>query len=174
MSDETEGLGAKLSESLAAAAAKKEDEKKREAVDFLKELLAHNFDRASAYTNVVVAVGYAGLFGIWGLANDQLDTTARAWIALLLVISISVYVGFEIFKMIAFSLAMRGFVEVIAQLENPNPDDIVKARKKVTLDGRNIAVALFPIWQAALVIICAAAAGAAIILILNFVQNILI
>lgn len=60
---------------------------------------------ANANANVIVLAGYAGIFSIWGLLKGDLPLDVVAIVAILTIISLSIFVGFEVFKMVSTSVA---------------------------------------------------------------------
>lgn len=58
------------------------------------------YDKAAAYTNLIMIAGYAGFFGIWQMAKDHLGASQVLWSALLMLASVSVFVAFEVYKII--------------------------------------------------------------------------
>jgi hypothetical protein len=63
-------------------------------------VLSAVFDKAVAYTNLIMLGGYAGFFGLWQLTSSSLTKTLSMWAALLVFISLVTFVGYEIFKMV--------------------------------------------------------------------------
>ena len=55
-------------------------------------------DRAVAYTNLVMTVGYAGVFGLWTLTREYLTSRQTLWTAVFLLVSLSAFVLFEVWK----------------------------------------------------------------------------
>lgn len=77
-------------------------EQQRKQADQLAEahykFVASSFDKAAAYTTVVVFGGYAGLFGVWQLSKDHLTGWQSAMVALLTLTSVAIFLTFEIVK----------------------------------------------------------------------------
>lgn len=72
----------------------------RLTIDLLVEMTTVLFDKAAAYTSLVMLGGYAGIFSIWAFVNEGIDPRARLWVALLLMVSIVAFVAYEVYKMI--------------------------------------------------------------------------
>ncbi|EJC6960356.1 hypothetical protein MX910_004386 [Vibrio vulnificus] len=62
------------------------------------KILTASYDKMAAYTNLVVVAGYATFFGLWNLTKDILSPDQKLWSALLIAISASVFVIFEVTK----------------------------------------------------------------------------
>jgi hypothetical protein len=74
------------------------------AADFRKTVIdiqSQLFDKAAAYSNLIMVGGYAGAFTIWGNAKAQLPAKANVLIALLLGVSLAVFVFYQVYKMAA-------------------------------------------------------------------------
>lgn len=70
-----------------------------ELASLLKELMAFQnslFDKASSYTRLVLGIAYAGFFAAWSGSKSYLGPKALLWSALLIVISLLLYLLFEI------------------------------------------------------------------------------
>lgn len=78
-----------------------------------KEILAHVYDKASAYTNIVMTVGYAAVFGIWQLMKDHLTYGQNLLVAVLVIISIMLFAGFEVYKMISHAFFFRRLNKIL-------------------------------------------------------------
>lgn len=78
-----------------------EDEAAEKAKDRLVEINSRLYDRATAYTNLILVGGYAGAFTIWNFTRKELPSKATIACALLLSISLAVFVFFEVYKMVS-------------------------------------------------------------------------
>jgi len=63
------------------------------------ELLSNAYERARAYTNLVILGGYAGAFTIWNFSRPILTDHGLVAVALLLTVSLATFVLFEVFQM---------------------------------------------------------------------------
>ena len=79
---------------------------------FLKE----NYSQAKAYFNLVIVAGYAGFFGLWKLADQNLSDGEKLWSALLLSVSLTSFVAWEVGQMIFTSRSMVGIAEATKDL----------------------------------------------------------
>ncbi|MGN6229475.1 MAG: hypothetical protein ACTHNM_18765 [Dyella sp.] len=89
----------------------------REVLEAQKELLASSFSQAQAYTNVILAAGYAGFFGVWGFVRSELTRGTVFWSALLVTISLAMFVAWEILGMYMRSRTLIGIAQAVAQPE---------------------------------------------------------
>lgn len=88
-----------------------------------KEILGHSYDKASAYANLIILGGYAGLFGIWQLTRGILNDYQNLLIATLLTISIILFAGYEVYKMIDQSFFLNRLAKLI-ESDLPEKDSI--------------------------------------------------
>jgi len=127
------------------------------------------YEKAVLYTNLIMVGGYAGAFAIWNITSDTLSKSANAWVGLLLVISLSVFVFFEIYKMIYFSRHELDLSSILAK--NLPRDAFVKEveRRDKAMELERTWVML-PVWVASLSISVLTALAAGAILICSFVS----
>jgi hypothetical protein len=83
------------------------------------EMVTKTFDKAAAYTNLVMLGGYAGAFTIWANTKTFLSKEANIWIALLLGSSLSVFVLYEVYKGAVQSNSMSKADVLIKAKSNP-------------------------------------------------------
>jgi hypothetical protein len=88
---------------LAKDAEKKRQEKEiadqEKARANLIEIQAKVYDKATAYTNLIIAGGYAGSFALWAATRAQLTTKTNVAVALALTVSLASFILFEVYKM---------------------------------------------------------------------------
>jgi hypothetical protein len=76
---------------------------RREIEDTLVKVGSAMYEKASAYANLLLAAGYAGIFGVWSLTKSLMTTSDIRWVAVLTMFSLFVFVAWEIIKMISAS-----------------------------------------------------------------------
>jgi hypothetical protein len=89
----------------------------QELLEAQKELLASTFNQARAYTNVLLAAGYAGFFGIWAFVRSYLTRGEVLWSALLVMVSLALFVAWEIFGMYLRSRTLIAIAKAVAEPE---------------------------------------------------------
>ena len=97
-----------------------DDEKKRIEI-FIEtqiKILSASYDKAVAYTNLVIVAGYAGLFALWHLTKEHLSRNQVLSAALLLLISIAVFVLFEVYKAYYTGTMLRGYIDIVNDPKN--------------------------------------------------------
>jgi hypothetical protein len=65
-------------------------------------------EKAQAYNNAVSGVGYAGILAVFSLTHDLLPVWARAIVALCLIWSLALYVGWVVATMYVGVLRAQG------------------------------------------------------------------
>ncbi|QIM50046.1 hypothetical protein G9Q38_13125 [Pusillimonas sp. DMV24BSW_D] len=69
-------------------------------VNTLERILSSSYEKATAYNNAVIVAGYASFFAIWAATKPALTQWISITSALLMVVSATIFVGYELFKMI--------------------------------------------------------------------------
>ena len=87
--------------------------------DYLLELQSSMFNRAAAYTNIILVGGYAGAFTIWNFTRSQLTPRATIVVALFLSISLVTFIAFEVFKMIWTAVELKKQVLILRTAKSP-------------------------------------------------------
>lgn len=89
-----------LKKALQEANAREQQRVAAAVIESQVKVLSATFDKSAAYTNLIVLAAYAGFFGLWQLTRDYLPKTLGLWSALLMLISVTVFVIFEVVKMV--------------------------------------------------------------------------
>lgn len=134
-----------------------------------KEILSHLYQKASSYTNLIILAGYAGIFGVWQNTKDLLDKRIIPWVALLVSCSLLLFVGFEVFKMIAESLFFKKLNVIIEK--RFNEQQRIAAWKIAFNEYSN---QQSKIWSIFLIPTVLSGFSAALILIYQFIRNLFI
>ena len=67
-------------------------------VDIQIRIIAGAYEKANAYTNLIIVAGYAGLFALWQFTKDNLSRRQVIISGLLTITSLAIFVLFEIYK----------------------------------------------------------------------------
>jgi hypothetical protein len=78
-----------------------------------KEILAHIYEKNSAYSNLVMIGGYAAMFALWQLMKHHFNYGQELLVAILVASSIILFAGFEVFKMISSALFLRRLDKIL-------------------------------------------------------------
>jgi len=122
------------------------DERLTEQIEAQKEILASAFDKAQAYTNVIIFAGFAGYFGIWSLVKDKLTDATVFSSALLISLSIAAFVAWEVYGMIHRSRALMGIAKAVD--EPSRYQELIMQHRK---DQQVRSIALGKLWHVVLV-----------------------
>ena len=68
---------------------------------------------AKSYTAILTGAGYAGLFAIWAGLREHLDKGALLWSALLTIVSLSVFIAWEMRKARLGEIGTQALAEVV-------------------------------------------------------------
>lgn len=129
------------------------------------------YSSAMAYANTINVAGYAAMFAIWSFTRSQLSPVTTLVVALLLLVSIGVFILFEVYKMVVSALDARAFGEVVkARLAREGLPALLKEYGQTT---QLRTFWLMKVWPYVLVVTLATAYGAGLILIGSFVCTLL-
>ena len=138
----------------------------RELLDAQKELLAHTFSQAKAYTNVILVAGYAGVFAIWSFLKDDLTKATAFSSGLLISISLALFIAWEVYSMFFRSQSILG---VARALEDPDRFEQLMLDYRTSEQERIIRYGR--IWLIQLPLVVATGFGAIGVLVSAFVHG---
>jgi len=151
----------KVVEELAKKALERE---KDERVEIMIRVMSALFDKAAAYTNLIVVAGFAGFFAVWGSMKAHLSQVEMFTSALCITISLTVFIFWEVFGMLVRSKNLK---ELLVVLNTPAAEfQAALAKQQKTEQLRNIWI--FRIWTVVLFFTVAPALVAAGLLIFSF------
>ena len=84
-----------------------------QAVSTLLTIISDAYDKMTAYTNLLIVAGYAGFFALWQMTKDFLTRTETLSAALLTLISLTIFVVFEIYRALEQMNLMRGYSKAV-------------------------------------------------------------
>ena len=73
------------------------DEELQEFITKQKEVILSSYEQAKNYSNIIIMSGYVGLFTIWNFTRDDLESWQSIMVGLLMLISILIFVIFELY-----------------------------------------------------------------------------
>ena len=132
-----------------------------------KELLSSTFGQAQAYTNVVLAAGYAGFFGIWSFVKDDLSPGTMFISAFLITISLGLFVLWEVIGMYARNQILTRLAAVVA-----NDEKFTESLTAYKQQRQEQNIKLIPVWRVILAVTVSTAVVAYFILLVAFVNGI--
>lgn len=139
--------------------------------DRIAKMYTDVFSNAMAYTNLVIIAGYGAMFTVWSFTNDHLAPWVSQTVALLLVVSIGVFVGFEIFKMASNARLIFSFNSTLKP--GMNPYQITALLDAHNKRANRLAAWQQMVWVPVLGACIVTGYGAGGLLIWNFVCNLL-
>jgi len=114
-------------------------------MDEVRKLVAELYGQAASYTNLIIIAGYAGAFATWQFVDKFLSPKARLASAILLLISLFLFIGWEVWKMVAESRKMRHLAQALTRIPSERR---LAAVEQLLLEGqlRNATI-----WRAVLI-----------------------
>lgn len=151
------------------AASEAEKDAVEKLQDQLIKMYSGVFAGAMAYTNLIIIAGYGAMLAIWNFTKAHLTPWTTQAVASLLVISIGVFVGFEIIKMVSNARAILSF----SRLTKPGMhyQELSKLLGDHTKGDQRRAAWLTKIWVPVLAACILTGYGAGILLVWNFISN---
>lgn len=143
-----------------------EEEAAEKAKDRLVDINSRLYDRAAAYTNLILLGGYAGAFTIWNFTRLQLPAKATIASALLLGISLAVFVFFEVFKMTQGAIHFLRVRALLASATSSN--DFLLKWRQAEIQSASSNLLQVRMWAACLFICVISALLAIVLLFYNF------
>jgi hypothetical protein len=100
---------------------------------FYSDLLTLTYDKAQAYLNVVKLGGYGAYFALLGFSGDALSKPQRISSAILILVSFTSFVLFEVFK----SYSMHQEILKVFGIATAQEQRDLETRKREYQDARN-------------------------------------
>lgn len=83
------------------------------SIEKQREIVTVAMDAASRYTNVIMVAGYAALFALWSQMRATFTPLTSLTIAILLAVSVSLFVALEILGMVIRSYSFNKVVKLV-------------------------------------------------------------
>ncbi len=164
-----------LKKILQEAAQKKQEDVAQAIIDSQIKIISALYDKATAYTNLIIIGGYAGFFGLWSLTKDYLSKEQVLWTALFMAISLVSFVFFEIYKMIITS---KDLISRNATISDPSlindPQKILKNLEEFDRNSQKVSASFIKTWSVILFITVGSAVIGLAILFYSFIKGLLI
>lgn len=80
-----------------------------------KEIISHAYGKVSSYSNLIIIAGYIGFFTLWSSLKNDLPNWAILSSGFCILLSLLIFIGFEIYKMISSSIKMHRFSKALQQ-----------------------------------------------------------
>ena len=143
-----------------------------ELIDRQIRVVAGSFEKAAAYTNIIVLAGYAAFFGLWQLTKPLLSPKLALLAALLMSISAITFVVFEIYKTWASSRSILRLDQILLDPGKANNLQVLLQAFRDHADKeRREHLVQIQIWYVAFLISVITGIGGAAILMFLFIQG---
>jgi hypothetical protein len=138
--------------SLQDANAREQERIAQAAIETQVKVLSATFDKSVAYTNLVILAAYAGYFGLWQLTKEYLTKEIALWSALLMLVSVIIFVAFEIIKMVVIQHNVIDKAKVLRLPEvQRDPHALEKAFRELGAVHERVLYHFMRIWVGALI-----------------------
>lgn len=135
----------------------------------LREIQKETYEHASAYSKVILGMGYAGAFGIWAATRQYLTPSQTILVALGLCASLLCYVAFEVYQTICQGI----LIWRLDGVANSAPQNIGEAVQEFQRRNSKHSRAMMLLWWVTAVLAIAFALFAVGILFYAFIVNLL-
>jgi len=158
-----------LQRALAEAAARRERELHDKRIDTVIRIQSALFDKAQAYSRIIIGLGYAGFFAAWAGTRSHISADEVVLSALLMTISLFFYIAYEVYQMIFHATHLKDLSRVaeapVGELDCRHEE----YQRKIARKNRD----LIKVWYVALFLTIMPGVAGAITLISSFVQYLL-
>lgn len=146
----------------------------QEVVDAQVKIITATFDKAVAYTNIMIAAGYAGYFGLWQFTKDLLSRQQALWSALLVLVSLVSFILFEVAQMIVITRSVQRKIQLSQQPDmTGNPEGILQRLHNVESAQQGTTSTIMRFWMPSVLVSIGTALIGAGILAWAFVSGLL-
>lgn len=150
--------------------AKEQEMVAQKIIDIQIKIMAASYDKAMAYTRVIIIGGYASYFAMWSFTKEYLSDQQVLWSALTMTLSVVTFVLFEVYGMYVRG---RQFLSWHKTLISPDvksdPKKLLARFESFEKDNERLVVKLGRYWIVNVAIAVAAALIAIAILFYGFV-----
>ena len=142
------------------------EDQERQRAEILK-VLAALYDKSAAYTNIIMAAGYAGFLAVWSNMKVYMAASDMRISALCMLTSVVIFVMWEVTKMIFTGGSFRGMQNVL----NAPPSEFKNKLAAQQQGERVVYVRVMRWWPLVLFLSIVPGLVATCILIYSFVIN---
>ena len=135
------------------AAEKQQREIAEKIVETQIKIITATYDKAVAYTNLIVVSGYAAFFGLWTLTKVHLSKPLALWAALFMLLSGATFAFFEVYKMIFTSNRLiKAYAGFSDRIKGQPASKILEELQKRDAEAKAATLRFLPIWRIALLV----------------------
>lgn len=95
-------------------------------IEAMKEVNDAQYDASARYVSVIIVAGYAAFFTMWGSVKENLPRPCILWSGLLMIISIILFVGFEVIKMIFTAISHQRILRAAQEAHRSPTPSVIK------------------------------------------------
>lgn len=148
------------------AAQRQAEAAKREAIDSIVQIQGKLYERATAYVNLILLGGFAGVFTVWTNTRDNLPAKANVCVGLALGLSLVAFISFEIYKMVLTAVDFMKAMKLIKS--QSTPENFMKELDVLKTNSFKPNIFAIPIWISAMFITIVSALIAGSLLFYNY------
>jgi hypothetical protein len=144
---------------------------REETIQVLIQVMSASYDKSVSYTNLFMIGGYASFFAVWAKMYDQFSKFYMGLAGVLMFISLSVFIVWELYKMIFYSTKLRELHKI---LEEKDPNIFHAKLNQQQINEKKRSLEQVKIWWLVLVVTiipALSAAGILIYLSCNYIIN---
>ena len=145
-------------------AAKVQEAERQQRIDVIIKVTSALFDKAVAYTNVIILAGYAAFFAVWSTMKVSMSKSEMLLTAFCITFSLVFFVFWEVTKMIINSKSLTGLTKVL----NAPPHEFNKRLAEQQKPEQRLNVRLMKYWVIILVLTVVPGLVAGAVLLLSF------
>jgi hypothetical protein len=136
------------------------------------KIVTATFEKAAAYTNLMLIGGYAGFFGLWSMTKEFLSKHQVLWAALLVLISLTLFIVFEVVKMIVITKTITKKASLLRSPEaRSSQAALLSHLNQVESDAETGSRRFMCFWLITVVLTASTALAGAGILVWAFVES---
>jgi hypothetical protein len=150
------------------------DRVSKETIENQIKIFSALYDKAVAYTNIIILGGYASFFGLWSLTKSYLPPGLARLAALLMLLSVLTFVLFEVIKMVVTNRSLHRQSLILSDPKGINDPSILLRRLQEFSQAERIAsIRFIRVWVVNVAIAVSTGLAAAGILLYCFVSGLI-
>jgi hypothetical protein len=156
------------------AAEKQQREMVEKIIENQIKIITASYDKATAYTNLIVVAGYAAFFGLWTLTKAYLTKPLAMWAALLMLSSAATFVFFEVYKMFFTSRSLVSkYIGLSDRIKGKPLGQVLTELQKIDSEAKAEALRFLPAWRVSLLVAVITGLGGVGLLLYAFAHALL-
>jgi hypothetical protein len=153
-----------IEKTIQSLTAKNQEAERQQRIDVIIKVTSALYDKAVAYTNIILLAGYAAFFAIWNTMKTNMSRWEMLLTAFCITFSLVFFVFFEVTKMIVNSKSLTGLTKVL----NAPPQDFDKRLAEQQKAEQRMSIRLLKFWVVILALTVLPGLVAAAVLLSSF------